>query len=115
MTIMPLPAFPRLANLGDEETELVGLMSNSLSVYSAANHEAESFYDGSHVAHNFGISTPPRMQRLHTVAGWGGTVVDVLEERLDWLGWTSEGDDYGLDEIYAENALDMLPVLMARG
>lgn len=107
MTIMPLPAFPRLANLGDQETALVDLMSNRLSVYSAANHEAESFYDGSHMARNFGISTPPKMQHLHTVAGWGGTVVDVLEERLDWLGWTSELDDYGLNEIYAENQLDV--------
>lgn len=104
---MPLPAFPRLANLGDQETALVDLMSNRLSVYSAANHEAESFYDGSHMARNFGISTPPRMQNLQTVAGWGGTVVDVLEERLDWLGWTSELDNFGLDDVYAENHLDV--------
>lgn len=104
---MPLPAFPRLVTASDDELRLIETMSNRLVVYKAANDEAEQFYDGSHVAENFGISTPPRMQTLHTVAGWGGTVVDVLEERLDWLGWTSEQDTYGLEDVYAENQLDV--------
>src|SRR5690606_23954330 len=29
------------------------------------------------------------------------------EERLDWLGWTSEVETFGLDEVYAENGLDV--------
>src|SRR5690606_19640799 len=29
------------------------------------------------------------------------------EERLDWLGWTSELDNFGLDDVYAENHLDV--------
>lgn len=107
MTVMPLPAFPRLANLSDDELGLVTVMNNRLTLHQGPNNEAESFYDGTHVAQNFGISTPPRMSHLRTVAGWGGTVVDVLEERLDWLGWTSELDDFGLDEVYAENQLDV--------
>ena len=55
----------------------------------------------------FGISIPPSMRGLQTVAGWGGTVVDVLEERLDWLGWASDGDDFGLSEVYSQNGLDV--------
>lgn len=107
MTIVPLPAVPRLLTASDDELRLIESMSGRLSTYQASNREAESFYDGTHVAENFGISTPPRMSNLHTIAGWGGTVVDVLEERLDWLGWTSEVDTYGLDEVYAQNALDV--------
>lgn len=107
MSLFAVPSMPRLIVAGDDELRLIEAMANRLAVFQAANIEAESFYDGSHVAHNFGISTPPRMRNLHTVAGWGGTVVDVLEERLDWLGWTSEDEDFGLDAVYAENGLDI--------
>jgi hypothetical protein len=91
----------------DNEAGLIQAMLNRLQVVAGANSEAESFYDGSHVARNFGISIPPVMRNLQTVAGWGGTVVDVLEERLDWLGWGSDGDDFGLSEVYAQNSLDV--------
>lgn len=102
-----MPAFPRLTAASDVELHMIESMAARLVHYSAANRDAEEYYDGSYVTENFGISIPPRMQGLDTVAGWGGTVVDVLEERLDWLGWTSEGEDYGLDQVYAENGLDI--------
>lgn len=78
-----------------------------LNVVAGANRDAEEYYDGSWVTAQFGISIPPSMRNLHTVAGWAGTVVDVLEERLDWLGWTSSGDLFGLDEVFAQNELDV--------
>jgi hypothetical protein len=99
--------FLRLALPDDEESRRIELMLSRLQMVSAANDEAESFYDGSHVARNFGISIPPVMRNLKTVAGWGGTVVDVLEERLDWLGWGVDGEDFGLGEVYAQNGLDV--------
>ena len=79
-----------------------------LAAVAGANLEAESRYDGSWAAEQFGISIPPNMQDLDAVAGWGGTCVDVLEERLDWLGWSSPGDDpFGLDQVFAANQLDV--------
>lgn len=104
MSITPLLV---LSVADDDESRRINAMLNRLSLVQPANNEAESFYDGSHVARNFGISIPPVMRNLQTVAGWGGTVVDVLEERLDWLGWGSDGDDFGLSEVYAANALDV--------
>lgn len=41
------------------------------------------------------------------VAGWAGTAVDVIEERLNWDSFVSSGDLMGLDEIYRQNDLDV--------
>lgn len=101
------PALLRLPLASDDERTLIDSLQSRLAFVNGPNTTAEQYYDGSHVAQQFGISIPPRMQGLHTVAGWPGTVVDVLEERLDWLGWTSDGDTFGLDEVYAENGLDV--------
>lgn len=104
---MSITPFLRLTLPDDDESRRIELMLNRLQLVAGANDEAESFYDGSHVARNFGISIPPVMRNLETVAGWGGTVVDVLEERLDWLGWGVDGDDFGLGQVYAQNGLDV--------
>lgn len=104
MTVLP---FSGLSTLGDDESRLVNHLSERLSIYSAANDVAVGYYEGTQSVQQFGISIPPSMQNLEVVAGWGGTVVDVLEERLDWLGWTTDGEDYGLAELYAQNALDV--------
>lgn len=104
---MIVPNVLRLATAADGERELIEALSNRLVVVNGANTEAEDRYSGSYFTRDFGISIPPKMRDLHTVAGWCGTVVDVLEERLDWLGWTSEADDYGLQGVYAQNGLDI--------
>ncbi len=106
---IPFVAPPLLTSVypSNDEVDLVAVMLNRLSVYGAANDEAESRYEGSWAAQQFGISIPPSMTSLQTVAGWAGSVVDVLEERLDWLGWSSDGDDFGLADVYAQNGLDV--------
>jgi hypothetical protein len=106
MVVSP-PAFLVNSFPSDDESRLVELMSNRLSAYAVANIEAVSRYEGSWAATQFGISIPPSMSGLQTVAGWGGSVVDVLEERLDWLGWSSDGDDFDLESVYASNGLDV--------
>ena len=95
-----------LSVANDAEQRLITESLARLVIANVANMEAQAFYDGSRVIRDFGISTPPSMRNLRAVAGWPGTVVDVLEERLDWLGWSSD-TDYGLDEIYAANDLDV--------
>lgn len=99
----------RLETLTTDETNLVSELLQRMTYVGAANQEASRRYSGEWAAAQFGISIPPSMQNLHTVAGWCGTVVDVLEERLDWLGWvtTEDGDPLGLKQIYAENDLDV--------
>lgn len=92
----------------DEKATVDGLLAR-IGQVAIPNDEAEKRYSGEFVAEQFGISIPPSMQNLRTVAGWCGTVVDVLEERLDWLGWgTTDGDDtLGLREVYDANELDV--------
>jgi hypothetical protein len=108
VTITPsAPAFLKLAFASDDEARSIEDMLNRLRAVNVANAEAESRYEGSWCAKQFGISIPPNMRGLHTPAGWDGTVVDVLEERLDWLGWTSDGDDFDLAEVYSANGLDV--------
>jgi hypothetical protein len=105
---MPNPSLLRLVLAGDSEQEIIAESLSRLFVVNAANREAQDFYDGSRVVRDLGISTPPSMRNLRVVAGWPGTVVDVLEERLDWLGWsTAGGDDFGLSEVYSSNELDV--------
>jgi hypothetical protein len=105
--VITAPTFLRLAFASDDEALQIEDMVNRLRLVNVANTEAESRYEGSWQAKQFGISIPPNMRGLHTPAGWDGTVVDVLEERLDWLGWTSDGDDYGLDDVFSANGLDV--------
>lgn len=105
MTIAP--AFLTLNVVSEDERLLIERANSALGRYRVANLEAESFYEGSFIAEQFGISIPPSMQGIATPVGWGGTVVDALEERLDWLGWHTEGDDFGLGEVYEENSLDL--------
>ena len=105
MTIAP--GFLRLSEASDDEQRVVGALLSRLVAVAGPNGEAEKRYSGTFTAQQFGISIPPKMQNLRTVAGWCGTAVDVLEERLDWLGWSSDGDSFGLDSVFADNDLDV--------
>lgn len=104
MTVVPLLVnnYP-----SEDELRLVEAMSNSLVAYGVPNAEAVNRYEGSWTVTQFGISIPPSMSGLQTPVGWPGSVVDVLEERLDWLGWASDGEDFGLPAIYSANGLDV--------
>lgn len=98
----------RHSGLGVEDVRLVERMLAQLRDRGQANDEAEEYYEGRHVANLVGMSTPPAMRNVHTVAGWPGTVVDVLDERLDWLGWyATDRDDFGLSGVYQDNQLDV--------
>jgi hypothetical protein len=101
------PALLTLQAPSDFESQLISALVQRLGSYSLPNMEAEQRYDGSWVTKQFGISIPPNMRGLRVVAGWAGTTIDVLEERLDWLGWTSDGEDFGLSDIYEQNSLDV--------
>jgi hypothetical protein len=102
-----VPAFLQLAFASEDEADLIGHLIDRLRLVNVANTEAEERYEGSWCAKQFGISIPPNMRGLHSPSGWDGTVIDVLEERLDWLGWASESDTFGLDEVYSANGLDV--------
>lgn len=87
---------------GDAQSQLRGLR-NKFDSYQVENASKASLYDGKFRVKDLGISLPPQMASIDSVVGWPGTVVDVLEERLDFDGWTDES----LDALYARNDLDV--------
>ena len=95
--------------LADDEAGLINSHLQALSQYRTKNLLRQAYYEGSARIQDLGIAMPPALKdRVSMAVGWPGTTVDVLEERLDWLGWTSDtGDTYGLDEVAAENTLDV--------
>lgn len=78
--------------------ELVG----GISGYHHSHILADGYYEGTINVPSLGISVPPILEHIQTVVGWPGTAVDVLEERLNWQGWSG---DPALDQVYEENLL----------
>ncbi len=92
--------------LSAEETVLVDQMMAQLKKADVPNSQAEAYYEGSARAKRLNIVVPESSLGLKTVLGWPGVVVDSLEERLDFQGWTSD-KTYGLDKVFTENQLAM--------
>ena len=78
-------------------------LRQDFSRFAGANAEKAKYYDGKTRLKDLGISLPPQMRLIDTVLGWPGTVVDALEERLDFEGWDSKE----LDLIFQTNDLDV--------
>jgi hypothetical protein len=106
VTITPIPLV-NTRDLTEDETTLVGVMLRKLSNHKLGNLEKLAYYEGAQTVQQLGIAIPPNLSNVQAVVGWAGTTVDVLEERLDWYGWASEADDYGLGEVYTDNALSV--------
>ncbi|MBF6333435.1 phage portal protein [Nocardia transvalensis] len=98
----------QLDSLSEDELRLFQRLEFLIDKHRGTNRLKEAYYEGEKRVETLGISVPYEVAaKLRTVAGWAGTVVDVLDERLDWQGWVQAGaDDYGLKEIYRANQLD---------
>lgn len=100
-------SLPTLA-LSRDEADLIDYHVDRLAKFERANKLAAAYYEGRQRVKHLGIAIPPSLRDIDTIVGWPGTVVDVIEERLDWLGWTSDtGDVLGLDDIARANDLDV--------
>ena len=86
-----------------QAAEDVVRLRNSFDGHQGENAMKAAAYDGKRLVKDLGISLPPALSRLDSVLGWPGTVVDVIEERLDFTGW-SGGE---LDGIFDANDLDV--------
>ena len=86
--------------LGEQIDELW----DSLVLVRPENALKARYYDGRERVRDLGISMPPSLSGLPAVVGWPAMVVDVLEERLDFEGWT----DPAFDALYQANDLDVV-------
>lgn len=107
MSVAPLSPV-LVSGLSVDELELVEELSNQLARYAAPNLAANAFYEAKHILSWQGFTIPQDVaSRVTPVVGVPATVVDVLDERLDFLGWDDAGlGDLGLDEVYDANELD---------
>ena len=92
--------------LSEDETQLVGLLQAELDGFRQVNRRKWEYYDGEAALKNIGIAVPSAMINVEAVIGWGGVIVDALDERIDWLGWVSDVDQAGgLSRVARENRL----------
>lgn len=97
-------ALPTL-KLSESEAESVGLLRGTLLKVQVKNALKSDLYESKRNAEDLGIAIPTGMDHLiNAVIGWPGTVVDVLEERLDFQGWTGAGD-LNLGDVFDDNQL----------
>lgn len=78
---------------------------NKINSYTYVNELVGSYYEGEAYVDSLSISVPPTLKHVREVVGWPSTGVDVLEERIDFLGWDDDGV-YGLEDIYDANSMD---------
>ena len=93
-------------SLSPEEMQIAEALVKKLSSYELRNLELEKYYDAKQVLRDFNISIPPTLKHVESVVGWPGTVVSVLEERLDLEGFIAP-ESLGLDDVYRSNELGL--------
>lgn len=100
-----MPAFLELASLSDTEEATRLRLITQLRRAQIVNARQESYYEGSRRVRDLGIAIPPHLIDLEAVAAWPEIVVDVIDERMDWEGWTAP--DFGLESVFAQNHLSV--------
>ena len=100
--IVPAVALPTL-RLSKLEQESAAALRRRLQLVMMPNKAKSDLYEAKRTAADLGISAPSGLPELvNAVMGWPGSVVDVLEERLENRGWTG-ADGLGLDVVYRDN------------
>lgn len=80
LTIVPTPRTPSLF-LGEDDRDLLSYLLGMIGRRYRRNVELSQAYDSKRLVKSLGMAIPPEFDALETVCGWGGTVVDVLNER----------------------------------
>lgn len=100
-TAISLPSL----RLSKSEESAVELLRARISAVRVPNTTKANWYEASQDPADLGIATPKGMsEQIQAVLGWPGTVVDVLEERLDFRGWMG-AEGTRLDEVFRANQL----------
>lgn len=89
-----------------EETAIRSL-TERLERHNVANFAANAYYEASHVVNYVGETIPAEVaRRLAPAVGAAGVVVDVLDERLEFLGWDDPQNRFDLQSAFDANELD---------
>ena len=94
------------SGLTEDEALLIGQLQSDLAQYRKKNLEKWRYYDGEVELKNMDIAVPSTMISVEASIGWGGVIVDALDERIDWLGWSADDDQSdGIQAVARENRL----------
>lgn len=106
MTVPVAIALPSLG-LSDAQQVTVGGLRMRLQNLTLKHKIKSDLYEAKRTAADLGISAPEGLPELvNAVMGWPGTVVDVLEERLEFRGWAG-ADDLNLSDVVRDNQLEV--------
>lgn len=90
----------------DDEMQILKRLRGQLAGHTRKNKLKQNYYEAKQIIRHLDIAVPRVLTDIGTAIGWGGTVVDIMDERIDFLGWlTDDGDLNGLDLVYADNNL----------
>ncbi|QDF19735.1 portal protein [Mycobacterium phage LilSpotty] len=91
--------------LSESERDAAANLRMQLQLVAPKNRFKSDLYEGKHTAEDLGIAAPEGLPGLiEAVVGWPGTVVDVLEERLEFQGWVGD-DSMNLRDVMIDNDL----------
>ncbi|DAZ90339.1 phage portal protein [Mycobacteroides abscessus] len=104
-------ALPTLS-LSSDELDVLQDLTNQLQKYQPENIIKEQYYEAKRKMDDLKIAIPPSLSTMLCCVGWPGITVDSLIERLNFEGWSYEGDGedddpLGLMDVYFENDLDV--------
>lgn len=89
-----------------EELQL-GKLRKQIQRARKVNRLKYEYYEAKQKVRQLDIAIPPQLRDIEVAVGWPGTVVDVLEERIDLMGYTAVDDLRGLDDIVEDNSLSI--------
>lgn len=95
--------------LTDDEQRLITGLSTRLSFQSVQMRLNRSYYEGTQIMRDLGISIPPQLSMVRTVVDWPRIAVDPLVQRCVVDGFRLPGDtdaDEDLQAIWQDNNLD---------
>jgi hypothetical protein len=91
-------------SLNNEELNNIDRLFSKLKSYDGPNSQRKDYIEGKNRIKDLKISIPPQLKNVKTSIGWAKICVSAVEERLNFNGWSYEGD-LRLDEIYNANNL----------
>ena len=93
-------------DIDEQYRQKISELGRELDVFRPKNKSKWDYYYGEASIRNIGLAVPESMVNVDVVLGWPEIVVDALDERLDWLGWSStDGDTSGLMRVFRDNQL----------
>ena len=102
-------AHPLLGGMTVEEWELLNKLLKKLEDHREYNERQNRFYESKVRVRAISPLIPDQIRNsVQTAVGFAATVVDVIDERLNWEGWAAPDDQALADEladVVAENDL----------